>query len=388
MRVDRVMRFLPWVLGAAVFLLSGVTIDNGLPSFLGWDAPLTVLNGAAVVLAALSGVAAAYAHRYTWPVLVMAIAGWFLAGLWPAIFVASWCVGLRLRRAWAIVYLVAGVLLTSIPVYVAATRVPWPKFAAAYYAAAFNIVLVVLPVLLGRMYRTRTQMMKDLTFRALTAERNQKAREDNARADERVAIAREMHDIVAHRVALITLHAGAMQLSAPSPDTAKHAALIRTLGRQAMTELRQMLSVLRADGSASLTPQPSAADIDRLVGETKDAGLTAVLHRTGDPRPLPPAIELTVYRVIQEALTNIAKHAGTPPTTVNLHYGESQLDITVSNGPATGPSAEMPSGGLGLIGLSERITHMRGTLTTGPREDGGYTLHAALPLPPGEEEEC
>jgi signal transduction histidine kinase len=375
----RLIRYAPWAVGAAVFLLSGIVEDTRLPPFLGWQASKLWLNLAAVALAALCGIAAAFAHRYTWPILVMAIAAWFLAGMWPAIAVASYCAGMRWPRPWRLTYLIAAILLTGCPIYYGGVR-DWPALASVYYAIAIVAIVVVFPLLLGRLHASRSIQMEQLADRAAEAEKDQALREEQARSNERAAIAREMHDIVAHRVALIVLHAGAMELAARDPQTTKRAGLIRTLGKQAMSELRQMLGALRTEKAAALAPQPTIADLQSLIGQARDAGLPAALQLTGTPRELPAATELTAYRVVQEALTNVAKHAGTPPTTVNLDYGPHTLAITVDNDPPAGHPIGMPTGGLGLIGLSERLCLMDGTLHTGPRPDGGYRLQATLPI--------
>lgn len=375
----RLTHYAPWAVGAAVFLLSGIVEDTHIPPFLGWQASKLWLNLAAAGLAALCGVAAAYAHRYTWPILVMAIAAWFLAGMWPAVAVASYCIGLRSPRPWRLTYLIAASVLTGIPLYYGGIR-DWPALASVYYAIAVVAIVVVFPLLLGRLHTNRSALMQQLANRATEAEKDQAQREEQARSNERATIAREMHDIVAHRVALIVLHAGAMELSAHDPQTTKRAGLIRTLGKQAMSELRQMLGALRTDQAAALAPQPTIADLQPLIGQARDAGLPAALHLTGTPRELPAATELTAYRVVQEALTNVAKHAGTPPTTVTLDYSPHTLAITVDNDPPAGHPIGMPTGGLGLIGLSERLCLMDGTLHTGPRPDGGYQLHATLPI--------
>ncbi len=370
------MRFLPLVIGASVLLLSVVVaIGSGVPGVLTDRLDTPWLTAAAMVLAVLSGAAAAAATRYTWPIVAMAALGWILVGLWPAIIVASFCAGMRAKRLWLGLYLLLAFTLMAIPI------LPTMGTVVGLYAVSAVVGFIVLvPALLGWLTNARNEVMADLRVRALTAERNQLLREEQARADERVAIAREMHDIVAHRIALITMHTGAMSLAGSDPHLTHHASLIRGLGRQALTELRQLLGVLRAPGSAPASPAGDA-DVGQLVQETREAGLSVQLTRTGLVRPLPAAAELTSYRIIQESLTNVATHAGTPHTTVTVDYGKTELKITVANEPPAGHSFDLPSGGLGLIGLGERVALLHGTLKTTPHPQAGFTLEATLPIP-------
>ncbi|MER7498542.1 histidine kinase [Nonomuraea pusilla] len=175
---------------------------------------------------------------------------------------------------------------------------------------------VVLPLVAGLWVGARRQVLAGLRERAARLEREQAARAGQARAQERTRIAREMHDVVAHRVSLIVLHTGALEVSVPDERTAAEIASIRAAGREALANLREVLGVLRAqespDGHA---PPPSLADLDRLLGQSRSAGLRVRRRDEGDPRPVPEAAQRAAYRVVQEALTNVHKHVGDATST-------------------------------------------------------------------------
>jgi signal transduction histidine kinase len=205
-----------------------------------------------------------------------------------------------------------------------------------------------------------------------------------------------MHDVVAHRVALMVLHAGALEVNAPDDRSATEAALIRTTGREALTELRQVLGVLRAPegaqtGADNVAPQPDLSDVERLLSQARTAGLTVTFAREGARRPLPLVVQRAAYRVIQEALTNVAKHAGGAQTAVVLRYLPSTVEVVVENKPPLRGVDPLPGSGLGLVGLRERVAVLDGRLEAGPRLDGGYRLVAVLPaeasdVPTGESD--
>jgi signal transduction histidine kinase len=189
--------------------------------------------------------------------------------------------------------------------------------------------------------------------------------------------------VVAHRVGLMVLHAGALEVSLADPAAAEQAGLVRRTGREALEELRQVLGVLREhDDAAPLDPQPTLADLDRLAQQSRDAGMQVSVVVGGEPRRLPATVERTAYRLVQEALTNVHKHAGNAPTEVGVGYGRDCLEVAVRNaapadGPRPGPA--LPGGGHGLVGLRERVTLLGGTFEAGPRLDGGFEVRASIP---------
>ncbi|MEY9211257.1 sensor histidine kinase [Thermobifida halotolerans] len=246
---------------------------------------------------------------------------------------------------------------------------------------------LVFPLLFGLWVGTRRQLVENLRERAERLEREQHLMAESAIAAERTRIAREMHDVVAHRVSLMVLHAGGLEVSAPDERTAKAAELIRTTGREALAELREILGVLRDGGDTAPTaPQPVLDDLGKLVDNARAAGMTVVLSATGTPRRLPAQVERTAYRVVQEALTNAAKHAPGAPVDVHVDHGDRELTLTVANAAATDTTADpVPGSGYGLVGLRERLAMVGGTMVAYPLPDGGWWLRAAVPVPPASD---
>jgi signal transduction histidine kinase len=194
---------------------------------------------------------------------------------------------------------------------------------------------------------------------------------------ERARIASELHDVVTHNVSVMVVQAGAARkMLAIAPDEAEDALLaVEASGRIAMAELRNLLGLLNpVDGDAVLHPQPGLSELDTLIGRVSAAGLPVRLHVNGTPRPLPPGADLAAYRVVQEALTNVLRHARRAATVVMIQWGE-KLVITVSDdGPGTGGPP-----GRGLLGLRERLALYGGELDAGPRAGGGWQVRAVMP---------
>ncbi|NUS17288.1 MAG: sensor histidine kinase [Streptomyces sp.] len=284
-------------------------------------------------------------------------------------------------------------------------RMPLTLFVAVLMALG----LTGPPVLLGLYVRARRRLVESLRERADGLERElellaEKAAEraERARAEERTRIARDMHDVVAHRVSLMVVHAAALKAVAlKDPQKASASAeLLGDMGRQALTELRQMLGVLRTSEAAAPAPAPAAAAIPAqaggdgdegpslarlaaLVEESQAAGMGVELTVEGAERPCGARIEATVYRVVQEALTNVHKHAAGAKAVVRLAYREAEVAVLITNGPSDGtPQAALPSGGHGLIGMRERVTSHGGGFAAGPTPDGGFRVSAMVPLQP------
>jgi signal transduction histidine kinase len=189
-----------------------------------------------------------------------------------------------------------------------------------------------------------------------------------------------MHDAVGHRVSLMVLQAGAIEMAAADRGKVEQlAAQVQTAGRQALDELRQAVGVLRAgeDDGAPLDPQPGLDDVGRLVKEWRAAGMTVELHQPADTTPVDPAVSRAAYRIVQEALTNAGRHAPGATVTVDVERPERQVVIRVVNGVGREPG--QPGGGFGLVGLRERVRTLDGRLTTEPRLDGGFLVEAVLP---------
>ncbi|WP_030899582.1 MULTISPECIES: sensor histidine kinase [unclassified Streptomyces] len=283
-----------------------------------------------------------------------------------------------------------------------------------FAAITMSLGFTAPPVLLGLYVGARRRLMESLRERAdslerelqLLAERAEE-RAEWARNEERTRIAREMHDVVAHRVSLMVVHAAALQAVArKDPEKAvRNAALVGDMGRQALTELREMLGVLRSGGEerrerAASVPLaavgvaaaaaasrvvddegPCLAEIEELVGQSAAAGMVVALSVEGDVRSYAPEVEQTAYRVVQEALTNVHKHAAGAKTYVRVAHRVSEIAMQVENEPPeeAAASARLPSGGNGLVGMRERVSALGGVFVSGPTDAGGFRVSAVIP---------
>jgi signal transduction histidine kinase len=200
--------------------------------------------------------------------------------------------------------------------------------------------------------------------------------------EERARIARELHDVVAHHMSVIAIQAEAAPYRVPDPpeELASSFATIRASATEGLRELRRVLGVLRADGAAGdPAPQPDRGRLDELVAGVAAAGLAVTTTVTGDPRPLPPGVELSAYRIVQEALSNVLRHANGSDVRVEVVYRPAALELRVRNGPPPVPPAPSPGAGHGLPGMRERAAMLGGELAAGPDPDGGYAVAAVLP---------
>jgi signal transduction histidine kinase len=264
------------------------------------------------------------------------------------------------------------------------------------------LAVVVAVWLVGRNLRTRRRYLAGLEERAVRLEREQDALARAAVAEERARIAREMHDVVAHTVAVMVAQAeGAGVAVRTAPDQAERAlAVISDAGRDALTELRRMLGVLRdADGAAhagpQTGPQPGLGDLDGLVAAMRTSGLPVRFVRDGAQDPLDPTLALAVYRIVQESLTNTLKHCGPDTATeVVLRRRPDRIEIEVTDhgqpdGRSDGTQPDgrhdgvQPDGGHGLAGMRERVSMFAGQLSAGPTPTGGWRVHAVLPTGAG-----
>jgi signal transduction histidine kinase len=245
----------------------------------------------------------------------------------------------------------------------------------------FFLFVVGGPWLAGRAIRHRRLSERHLEARALTAEREREERARAAVAEERVRIARELHDVVAHAISVIVVQArGGRRSLATEPEEAQEAFdSIEASGVEAFAEMRRLLGMLRkGDEELALAPQPSLRHLDTLVAQVREAGLPVELTVEGEPTALPPGVDLSAYRIVQEALTNALKHAGPATARVLVRYGSEDLEVEVTDTgrrPAGGDGA-----GHGLVGMRERVTLFGGQLEAGRRGEGGFAVRARLPL--------
>ncbi|GAA4933146.1 signal transduction histidine kinase [Nonomuraea thailandensis] len=435
------MRFV--LLGAGMFAASLFVMSGqmGVPSGL----PLPVQ----VVIAAVAGVAAWHAPRSWWPLAAVGAVTYAWLVVWPPLLVASYFAGRTLDRSRGIAaYIAACLVVCGITAVVGEARDGLQEMLTASLGNALFMALgmIGLPLAVGLWTRARAEVLEAARERAQRLEREQVMRAEQARAQERARIAREMHDVVAHRVSLIVLHAGALEVRAADEETAETAALIGGIGREALSNLRDVLGVLRAprtetvdagspsrpglgggfqsqpdlggglrpqpdlggglrpqpglsgdyrprpglggdfrppsaldDLDSGYRPQPTLGDLDRLLDQSRALGIAVTRHDEGEPRPVEETVERTAYRVIQEALTNVHKHAGGVPTDVMLRFGDGALEVEVRNQAPHAPPEELPGAGWGLVGLRERVELLGGSLRTSAEESGGFLVSARIP---------
>ncbi|MCS0638685.1 histidine kinase [Streptomyces sp. LP05-1] len=225
----------------------------------------------------------------------------------------------------------------------------------------------------------------------VTAERTVTQQERSRRTllEERTTIARELHDVVAHHMSVVAIQAEAApyRVENPPPELEQAFVTIRENAVAALTELRRILGVVRAeDYEAPEAPQPTLADLDGLIGNVRDAGLTVEAAVTGAVRPLPQGVELSAYRIVQEALSNVLRHAPGATAKVEVSYVLGGLGLRVLNGPARGLVKPSPGAGHGITGMRERVAMLNGEMTAGPVADGGYEVAVFLPVSPAERE--
>jgi signal transduction histidine kinase len=293
-----------------------------------------------------------------------------------ALFVGIYSCGVYSRRRWlSLVVPVASAGLLEIAFPSATPEVP----------SALVLLLVGVALwLAGNTIRERQERLSALQERALRLERERELAAVVAAADERARIARELHDVVAHSVSVMVVQGGAARtLLTRQPERA--AAALRSVeasGREALDELRRMLGLLTDQASRpTLDPQPGLGQLDALVGRVGEAGQPVALRVEGTPRALPPGLDLTAYRILQEALTNALKHARGARTDVLVGFDEHELRLEVLDaGTASGAVAN--GTGRGLAGMRERVAVFGGSLETGDRPEGGFAVRARLPLRP------
>jgi signal transduction histidine kinase len=253
------------------------------------------------------------------------------------------------------------------------------------FSLFYNLVILALPCLLGVAVRSLRERQRQLAARAVELERE---REENARRavfEERVRIARDLHDVVAHHVSVMGVQAGAARLVIGRHPAQAEEALgsIERTSRQAVGELQQMLGFLRQEGEVDgLSPQPGLHELPGLAAQLAEANLTVQLRIEGKEKPVPRTVDVSAYRIVQEALTNTVKHARAGKADVRVRYADDAVVVeVVDDGQgATTPLPAPLSGGHGLIGMRERVALHGGELRVGPRAAGGFAVEATFPL--------
>jgi signal transduction histidine kinase len=369
-----------WVADTVIFLLAMVLGATSLISSFRYG-----LHGALFVIDAITGVLLCLAlwWRRRWPLAlglaslpvltVSSFAG--PAGVFILFTVAAY-------RRWPLAFLVAGAQLALLPVERAVH--PQGGSSATYYLTGIFGTAVI--VAWGMFWRGRRQTQRERRRRAAAEEQ---LRVEQIRHAERARIAREMHDVLAHRISLLSLHAGVLEYrpDASPEQVARTAAVIRASAHQALEDLRAVIGVLRdgSDGAAPQPPQPTLAALPGLLEESRAAGMRLNADvRLAEPAAVPEAVGRHALRIVQEALTNARKHAGEAPVDLRIEGAPGQgLTIEVRN-PApvlTAGTTQIPGSGTGLVGLTERATLSGGHLEHGLDGQGDFRLHAWLPWP-------
>jgi signal transduction histidine kinase len=371
-----------WVVDLCCFLLAvavGLTVADSFPgerdlspAFALTDQLLGALACAAVWL------------RRRWPLGLAAL-------LVPLGFLSTTSSGacvvalfsLAVHRPLQYVAWVGGAELALIPVLAWARPDPTLAYGPA---VAWSVLIIVTAIGWGMFVRSKRQLMLSLRERARRAETEARLRAEQAQRLAREAIAREMHDVLAHRLTLLSVHAGALEFrpDAPREEIARAAGVIRESAHDALQDLREIIGVLRAgEPDDAGRPQPTLAALDTLVAESREAGMKVTLdQRVTDAAAVPSSVGRTAYRIAQECLTNARKHAPGAESAVTVTGGPGEgLAVTVRNPAPEGVVPPVPGSGQGLIGLTERATLAGGRLEHGARGDGGFEVRAWLPWP-------
>ncbi|WP_367137788.1 sensor histidine kinase [Saccharothrix sp. HUAS TT1] len=329
------------------------------------------------VLSIISVAAVALRRRFPFLVVLIAVPG-FLAG-WAQL-AAMIALGTLARRK-----------LLSAQTYVGAGLVwlsrffVWPpdEFVALdwkthVHNAIYGCIVAGMPIAIGLLAHAREELSARIAELAASRERERMLHAHAVRSDERARLAREMHDVVSHQVSLIAMQAGALRVAAADPNARQVAGTIRMLSTRTLDELRQLVSVLRTT-SGDDSPQPRVEDLPQLVSS---AGIPATLSVQGQVADLPAPVSGAVYRTVQEALTNVRKHACGAPTTVRVVSEVDRLSVEIRNDRPEGSHdcGALPSGGHGLVGLRERAALLNGELEAGPTDDGGFSVRVTFPL--------
>lgn len=355
-----------WLLAVVLSGLTLATLFSQTPDDVGWTAAVvSVLTVAPIAL------------RQSYPVwtmtvilaavaLIALLTRGDLPGSGIGIVVAMFTVGMLRLRVVSAVMFVASLAVLALVFLTTPGSFLWPQFVQ-------SILTVLGAWVIGESTKLWAQRTQRLASRA-----------ERAVADERARLARELHDVVAHHISVISLQAGVAEYVLESDRLAAREAIgvVNRSGREALAEMRRLLNVLRADAGddTSLRPQPGVGDVDELVRRVSSAGLPVDCSVRGRVRELPPGIGLCVFRVTQESLTNVLKHAGPARATVDLHYGDESIRVTVADDGVGTRGTTQAVSAHGVRGMRERAELYGGLLSAGPRDGGGFQVTLTLPL--------
>jgi signal transduction histidine kinase len=317
------------------------------------------------------------AFRRRWPLvagIVVPVTGAFESALWDGQSVAYPIAEFMALYALA-VWTTNREFVIGTAAFVAAAFLSalLPHGGIAGSVAFATIVVIVMAIV--------RNVVKDRERKAQLAERERDVAAREAVVEERARIARELHDAIAHNVSMVVMQAGAERRVLEKGGGSPHEVLetIEQVGRGALVEMRRMIGMLRSDRADSLAPEPGLADVATLVTQVREAGLPVDLRIEGAPSELPLGIELSGYRIVQEALTNALKHAGDARASVLIRYGNDSLELEIVD-DGTGAPAALTSGGHGLVGMKERVALYGGRLDAGHRQGRGFAVRVLLPI--------
>jgi signal transduction histidine kinase len=360
--------------------------------------PPWLLDGA-LVLVLLAPTAAVYNHSVEHGATVgtTAVAAATVLSTLPLLFRRRWPVQVLVATLIPAVAIPNGApifLPAAVAVYTVASRRPRQVAVISAVAATLAVdlhqllrgytlqvnLVAALALALGLLQKSRLEYFEELRERAERLERERELLDEQAATEERMHIARELHDVVAHNVSLMVIQAQALGQTTREQGARGSAQTIAELGRDAMSELHRTLELMRAQSAEEeRKPQPALDDLGPLLERTHAAGVNVNLSVSGTPRPLPAGVELSAYRIVQEALTNAIKHSGSDRASVELRYGDDGLELEIVDQGAGGVGSELPHAGHGLVGMRERVALFGGTLDVGALNGHGFRVLATLP---------
>jgi len=376
--IDGIAAFVVFALMAAQFIGTG--------HLLAGQHPTTVLAWLLAVLIC----APILTHR-RFPVASVAVCltavvvyatGHYVAYPGLAIFVLNFDIALHTRERVAVATLFASVVVIGVAVDLQPDKV---AILATYVESELGVLVAWLT---GRNLRHRRARWAELTARTERAERDREEEARRAVTEERLRIARELHDVIAHSMSVIAVQSavGNHVIDTQPAEARQALAAIEATSRSALTEMRRLLGVLRQEGEprGSLAPAPGLADLAMLAGQVQDAGLKVWINVAGQRGDVPPGIDLSAYRIIQEALTNVIKHGAGSAAEVTISYRPDSVTVEVADQGAGAPPAEVPAPrtdpGHGIIGMRERVAVFGGEFSAGPGPDGGFLVRACFPI--------
>jgi signal transduction histidine kinase len=330
------------------------------------------------------GTTVAVAFRRRYPAVVgigSALSAVVLQTFWPSAEVSygiAWICNMYAFSVWTRTRVFAAGLAAYVGFALTLALLPLGPNGGGEHGLKHTVPFIVISSVVMLIVR---QGVRGRDRRASLASRERDLIAREAIVEERARIARELHDVIAHNVSMMVVQAGAERRVLDDEQAATREVLetIEQIGRAALTEMRRLVGMLRTDAPDTLAPQPGLDDVPALVTQIREAGLPVELSIEGERRALPAGIELSAYRIVQEALTNTLKHAGRAHAQVCVRYGPDSLELEIVDDGSAG-SERASGGGHGLVGMRERVALYGGRLDAGRRDEGGYAVHVLLPV--------